>query len=321
MHHGEKVFQNERRLPLHETPHKRKDNSDEVPLPFGSSFDRNDRLNRLLIDKNLRFQNMKAVLEEKIKSQRKTSKLSQFEYHPPNEEVDSSEQLSFQEYPSIPILNDQNQIQAILQQQVVDKIENTDNPLNTLDSMLSEKKLEVQELILAVNKGDEVEEQFQEALQEQKAISEVIDVIEENLKIKRQEETPPLLTKDEVIKIKEDTQNSMLDRLETTDNNPMTELQNMISEMEEKVNDVNMNIDYTPISTKEVQILKVQLDAAEEISEIIDNRNATFITPTTTPITPFFFQRHVPDEFKPLTADEVTILQMQTQERLEKKTE
>jgi hypothetical protein len=233
---------------------------------------------------------MKAVLEEKMKPQREPSKLSQFEYHLSNEEVDSPERLSFQEYPTIPILDDQNQIKAILQQEVVDKIENTKNPLDTLDNMLSEKKTEVQELTLAVNKGEEVQDKLQEAIQEEKAISEVIDIIEEKLEIKQQEETPPPLTKEEIIKIKEDTQSSMLNRLETTDNNPMSELQNMINEMEKKVNDANMNIDYTPTSIKDVEILKVQLNAAEEISEIIDSRNAAFITPTT-PTTPFFFSK------------------------------
>jgi hypothetical protein len=142
MHHGEKFLQYERPLPLHETPHKRNDNSDVVPVPLGSSSDRDDRLNRVLIDKKskIRFQNMKAVLEEKMKPKHQPSKLSQFEYHLLNEEVDSPEQLTFQEYPSIPILNEQNQMQAILQQEVVDKIENTDNPLDALDNMLFEKK-------------------------------------------------------------------------------------------------------------------------------------------------------------------------------------
>jgi hypothetical protein len=112
----------------------------------------------------------------------------------------------------------------------------------------------------------------------------------------------------------------MLDRLQTTDNNSMSELRIIINEMEEKVNEVKVNIDYTPTSIKEVEILKVQLDAAEEISEIIDKQNITFITPTT-PTTPLFFQRHVPDEFKPLTADEVTILQMEVTQHLQNKTE
>jgi hypothetical protein len=57
-------------------------------------------------------------------------------------------------------LNEQNQIQAILQQEVVDKIEKTDYPLDTLDNMLVEKKTEIQELTLAVNKGEEVEDQL-----------------------------------------------------------------------------------------------------------------------------------------------------------------
>jgi hypothetical protein len=155
MHHGEKFLQYERPLPLHETPHKRNDNSDEVLQPLGSSSDRDDTLNRMLIHKNskIQFQNMKVVLEEKMKPQHGPSKLTQYEYHPRNEELASPERLSFQEYPSIPILDDQNQIQEILQQEALDKIENTENPLDTLDNMLSETKIVVQELTIDVNNG------------------------------------------------------------------------------------------------------------------------------------------------------------------------
>jgi hypothetical protein len=99
IHHGEKIFQNERPLPLHETPHTRNDYFDIVTVKLGSSSDRDDKLNRVLIDKNskIRFQNMKAVLEEKMKPKHQPSKLSQFEYHLSNEEVHSPEQLTFQQ--------------------------------------------------------------------------------------------------------------------------------------------------------------------------------------------------------------------------------
>jgi hypothetical protein len=138
---------------------------------------------------------MKAILQEKIKPQREPSKLSQYEYHPPNEETYSPKRLTFQEYPtipSIPIFDDQNQIQEILQQEVLDKIENTENPLHTLDDMLTKTKIAVQELTVVVNNGEEVEDRLQEAIQEEKAISEVIDIIEDKLEIKEDEKTPLL---------------------------------------------------------------------------------------------------------------------------------
>jgi hypothetical protein len=70
MHHGEKFLQEEHPLHLHEIPHKRNDKSDKITLPFGSSSDRDDRLNRILIDKNskIRFEKYESYITRKNKT-------------------------------------------------------------------------------------------------------------------------------------------------------------------------------------------------------------------------------------------------------------
>jgi uncharacterized protein YfkK (UPF0435 family) len=116
------------------------------------------------------------------------------------------------------------------------------------------------------------------------------------LNIQQYSTTPPSLEVEETLKIEENTQTVILDRLEKADN---LKLQSMIMEMEEKLNVVNEHC--TVEAMKDVKIMNVKLETAGEISELIESRTTIF----TTPNTPSIIKKHVLDEFKLLTAYQV----------------